>query len=147
LDGLSLKIRELHLSETSETTYQSTPRHIPVDLNLQQHCCEYLKSYIVLLYQEAHLRRLLHRSVDTVTQLRIGKPRDGCPNLGRSKKFSVPFFFFFFFVVVVVFFFFFVVVFSFFFLFFFFFVVVVSFFFSSSSFFFFFFFDRYNVFV
>jgi hypothetical protein len=42
---LILKIKAL-LSSTSGTTCPSTQHHIPEDLNLQQHLCENLKSWL-----------------------------------------------------------------------------------------------------
>jgi hypothetical protein len=44
LDCLTLKMKALHSFELCGTTFPVTQCHNPEDLNLQQHCCENLKS-------------------------------------------------------------------------------------------------------
>ena len=59
-----LKIKVLWPSETSEATNLATERHIPKDTNLQQDCCESLKS-ITLLYLPLHVSYIRN---DTISE-------------------------------------------------------------------------------
>jgi hypothetical protein len=44
LDCLTRNMKALHCFETSVTVYQSTRWNVPEDLNLQQYCCENVRS-------------------------------------------------------------------------------------------------------